>query len=481
MRLEKFQKDFIRSVYDNKHGTRSAILSIARKNGKTGLIAALVLAHIVGPEARRNSQIVSGAMSRDQASLVFALASKMVQLSERLAKLVKIVPSSKRLVGLPLNAEYMALSADAKTQHGKSPALAILDEVGQVRGPTSDFIDAITTSQGAHEDPLLITISTQAANDADLLSLWIDDARNSRDPHTVCVVHEAPKDCALDDRRAWKAANPAIDKFRSRKDVEQQAEKALRMPSFEARFRNLTLNMRVEMRSPFVSRSVWEKCGDEIAEHGGRPVFCGLDLSSVSDLTSFVAVWQTDDERWMVDPYFWTPEIGVADRSHRDRVPYDVWVKQGHLLTTPGASMDYEFIARFVLEYLSEADLQVVAFDRWRMDQFKGALRRQGASDEFIERLAPFGQGFISMAPALDALEALAVNGQLAHGMHPVLTMCAANAVVVRDAAGNRKLDKAKSTGRIDGMVALTMAIGVAASHTHDEGTSWWDTEEVAA
>ena len=193
--LADFQKQFIREVYDNPAGTRRAILSVSRKNGKSGLIAGLLLAHLVGPEAKQNSQLVSGAMSRDQAALVFNLASKMVQLSPTLSAIVRIIPSGKRLLGLPLNTEYKALAADGKTAHGLSPVLAILDEIGQVRGPQSDFIDAITTSQGAHAAPLLIAISTSAANDADLLSVWIDDAKQSKDPRIVAAVYASTGWC----------------------------------------------------------------------------------------------------------------------------------------------------------------------------------------------------------------------------------------------------------------------------------------------
>lgn len=467
MRLLPFQKRFIKAVYDNKVGTRRAILSIARKNGKSGLIAGILLAHLVGPEARRNTQIVSGAMSRDQAALVFQLAAKMVQLSERLSKLVKIVPSGKRLVGLPLNVEYRALAADGTTAHGLSPVLAILDEIGQVRGPRSDFVDAITTAQGAHADPLLLAISTQAPNDADLLSIWIDDAKKSGDPRVVCAVYEAPKDAALDDRKAWKAANPALGAFRSLPDVEQQAEMAVRMPSSEATFRNLILNQRVEARSPFVSRSVWEANGGELQPYAGEPVFCGLDLSAVSDLTAFVAVWKSAASGvWQVLPTFWAPEQGVRDRAHRDRVPYDMWAQSGHLMLTPGASIDYDWVASRVLELAGDWDLRVLAFDRWRIDSFKGAMERQGADAELLERMKPFGQGFQSMGPALDALERELLAHRVAHAGHPLLTMCAANAVVQADPAGNRKLMKDKSTGRIDGMVALAMAIGAQSSET---------------
>lgn len=469
LKLEPFQKRFLREVYDNTAGTRRAILSIARKNGKSGLIAGILLAHLVGPEAKRNSQIVSGAMSRDQAALVFALAAKMVQLSERLSKIVKIVPSGKRLVGLPLNVEYRALSADGTTAHGLSPILAILDEVGQVRGPRSDFVDAITTSQGAHAEPLLIAISTQAPTDADLLSLWIDDAVLSKDAQTVCHLYAAPVECDLLDAKAWKAANPAMGKFRDADDVRRQAEEANRMPSAESKFRNLILNQRVEARSPFVSRNVWMSCGGEAAPWQGQQVFAGLDLSATTDLTALVAIWNDAEGVWQAASYFWTPETGLVDRAKRDRVPYDVWADQGHLLTTPGATVDYDFVASFVLEMAGECDL-TLAFDRWRMGTFRQSLARMGASDEFIaDRMKEFGQGFISISPALDLLEADMLNARIRHGGHPVLTMCAANAVVVQDAAGNRKLDKSKSTGRIDGMVALTMARGIAGAQVAEQ------------
>ncbi len=480
LRLEKFQKDFIRAVYDNPKGTRRAILSIARKNGKSGLIAGILLAHLVGPEAKRNSQIVSGAMSRDQAALVFALAAKMVQLSERLSRIVKIIPSGKRLSGLPLNVEYRALSADGTTAHGLSPVLAILDEVGQVRGPKSDFVDAITTSQGAHAEPLLVVISTQAPTDADLLSIWIDDAMAGHDEQTVCLLHAAPDDCELTDPKAWKAANPALGKFRDREDVRRQADEAVRLPSAEARFRNLILNQRVEAHSPFVSRSVWTLNAGEPAPWHGREVYAGLDLSSTTDLTALVAIWRDDADLWHVHPWFWAPEKGLEERARRDRVPYDVWARQGHLLTTPGAAVDYDFVGQFLLELADECDLRV-AFDRWRMGTFRQSLARLGASDEFMARLTEFGQGFASISPALDLLEGDLINGRMRHGAHPVLTMCAGNAVVIRDPAGNRKLDKSKSTGRIDGMVALTMARGLAGADTSEAGgSSYWDSPDYA-
>ena len=198
--LMPFQRKFIIDIYDNPKGTSRAYLSVARKNGKSALIAAILLAHIVGPEARQNSQIISGARSRDQASLVFKLAEKMVRLSPRLSKIIRIVPSQKSLIGLPMNVEYKAISAEAGTAHGLSPVLAILDEVGQVRGQQDAFIEAIETAQGAHDDPLLIAISTQAATDGDLFSIWLDDAKNAKDKRIVSHVYTVPENCEVMER-----------------------------------------------------------------------------------------------------------------------------------------------------------------------------------------------------------------------------------------------------------------------------------------
>lgn len=461
--LADFQKDFIRAVYDNPHGTRRAYLSIARKNGKSGLLAGLLLAHLVGPEAKLNSQLVSGAMSRDQAALVFNLASKMVQLSPALSKIVRIIPSGKRLLGLNLNTEFRALAADGKTAHGLSPVFAVLDEAGQVRGPQSDFIDAIVTSQGAHENPLLVVISTQAANDADLLSIWLDDAKTSNDPRIVSHVYEAPAGCELLDKDAWKAANPALGLFRSEVDLQEQMKQASRMPSMESSARNLLLNMRVSTESPFVSPDVWKSCG-EYPQFEGMPVYAGLDLSARTDLTALVLISKVDGI-WQVEPHFWTPAEGLIDRSKRDRAPYDVWHKQGFLRTTPGATVDYEHVALDIAEILADYDIRTIAFDRWRIDLLKKEFERLGIDLPLTEH----GQGFKDMSPAIDSLEAELLNGRIAHGMHPVLTMCAANAVVTKDPAGNRKLDKGKATGRIDGMVALAMAFGAADGQELDQ------------
>lgn len=468
MVLADFQKQFIVDVFDNPHGTRRAILSQGRKGGKTALIAAILAAFIVGPEARQNATAVSGALSREQASLVFRLCCLMIQQSPKLAPLVRVIPSGKRIIGLPMNVEYRAMSAEAKTAMGASPLLIIGDEWGQVRGPQDDFIDSLLTSQGAHENPLQIIISTQAASDADWLSVQIDDALKSGDPKIVCHLYAAPEGCDLMDESAWRAANPALGLFRSEDDLREQMTQAQRMPSMEATARNLLLNQRISTVSPFISPSVWKACATPTQFCADVPVFAGLDLSARTDLTALVIVGQVDGV-WHVQPHFWTPSQGLEERARRDRAPYDVWVKQGYLRTTPGATVDYEHVAADMLEILADMDVQAIAYDRWRIDLMRKELDKLGADLPLIE----WGQGFKDMAPALDALEAELLNARIAHGMHPVLTMCAANAVVTKDPTGARKLDKARATGRIDGMQALAMAMGAASRATQSQGVGF--------
>ena len=245
------------------------------------------------------------------------------------------------------------------------------------------------------------------------------------------------------------------------------------MPSKEASYRNLILNQRVEAKNPFVTRTVWESCGElPDDDMQSKSLFIGLDLSSVSDLTALVAV--ADDG--CVYPTFWLPEDGLAEKSRSDRVPYDLWALDGFLDTTPGKSIEYEFIAHHLRELFDTCRVEAVAFDRYNMRFLKPWLEQVGFTEEELERFIEFGQGFVSMSPALRELESMLLNGKLKHGNHPVLSMCAANATVVQDPAENRKFVKAKASGRIDGMVALAMAVGVMPNKVENE-VSFWESE----
>ncbi len=470
LKLMEFQREFILDVYDNPKGTSRAYLSVARKNGKSALIAGILLAHIAGPEAKTNSQIISGARSRDQAALVFKLAEKMVRLSPDLSKVVKIVPSQKSLVGLARNVEYKAISAEAGTAHGLSPVLAILDEVGQVRGQQDSFIEAIETAQGAYDDPLLIAISTQAATDGDLFSIWLDDAKNAKDKRIVSHVYTAPEDCEVTDRKAWKAANPALGEFRGLKDMEDFAKQAARLPAKENSFRWLYLNQRIEATSPFLNRSEWEanKAAPEIEP--GMTCYAGLDLSASRDLTAFVMAFPVDGT-YHITGQFFLPSEGIREKAQSEKVPYDLWAEQGYLTLVDGPVIDPAVVARAVAEASADYGINLLAYDRWRIHDFQRELEAIGAQ----VAMTPFGQGFKDMAPAVDKLERLVAERKLRHGGNPILNMCAANAVADRDPAGNRKLNKKNSVGKIDGLVALAMALGAEGQDEEIVPTSPWD------
>lgn len=454
--LTKDQKRWIKQIYDTP--TRTFILSMARKNAKTALSAFIILLHLCGHEAKQNSQLYSAARSRDQAAILFELAAKVVRMSQDLSSVVTIRDTAKELLCPDLGTFYKALSADAATKFGLSPALVIHDELGQVKGPRDDLYEALETASAAQESPLTIVISTQAPTDADLLSILIDDALSGADERIKVALHTAPLDLDPFGDEAIRLANPHFDVFMNKDEVRKMAQDAKRMPTREASYRNLILNQRVEAKNPFVTRSVWESCGSHPDEDmQSKSLFIGLDLSSVSDLTALVAV--ADDG--CVYPTFWLPEEGLAEKSRSDRVPYDIWARDGYLETTPGKSIEYEFIAHHLRELFDTCRVEAVAFDRYNMRFLKPWLEKVGFTEEELERFVEFGQGFVSMSPALRELESMLLNGKLKHGNHPVLSMCAANATVVQDPAENRKFVKAKASGRIDGMVALAMAVGV--------------------
>lgn len=462
VKLTKHQRRWLKRIYDTP--TRTFILSMARKNAKTALSAFIVLLHLCGPEARPNSQLYSAAQSRDQAAILFELAAKVVRMSPDLSQYVNIRDTAKELLCGELGTFFKALSADAATKFGLSPALVIHDELGQVIGPRSQLYEALETASAAQENPLSIIISTQAPTDADLLSLLIDDALTGADPRNKVELCAAPLDLDPFSETAIKAANPHFNDFMNKEEVLRQASDAKRLPSREPAFRNLILNQRVEARSPFVSRSIWTDNGAPPDSLEGKAIYGGLDLSSVSDLTALVMVSEDGD----VDPTFWLPEEGLAEKSRNDRVPYDQWARDGFLQTCPGRAIEYEFIAHYLRDLFDRYDVRLLNFDRYNMRFLKPWLERAGFSHEELERFKEFGQGFVSMSPALRELETRLLGSKLRHGMHPVLTMCAANAVAVNDPAGGRKFTKAKTTGRIDGMVALAMAVSAASGEQVD-------------
>jgi phage terminase large subunit-like protein len=465
--MRTWQRQILYGIYDSP--TRTAIVSFGRKNAKTTLAALLVLLHLVGPEAKANSQLYSAAQSRDQAGVLFKLAAKCVRLSPGLSPYVRIGDTAKTLSCEQLGTSYRALSADASTNLGLSTAFVVHDELGQVRGPKSELFEALETAAGAYDDPLSVIISTQAPTDADLLSLLIDEAARGEDPETKLFLYTAPVELDPFSEQAQRAANPAFGDFLSAAEVGRQAKKAKSMPSRESAYRNLILNQRVSPSTPFIPRQIWADCAGaaDLTVFSRAPVWLALDLSARSDLTALGGVVEDpDDGVFHAHVEFFAPLDRIDERSKRDRAPYDVWARNGLITATPGASVDYDLVAERLCELCDEWDVVGIAFDRWRIDVLRAALKRLERELPLIE----YGQGFRDMSPGLDALESALVNKKLRHGAHPVLTWCAANAIAVRDPADNRKLDKAKSTGRIDGIVTLAMAMGAAAKAKAGEG-----------
>jgi phage terminase large subunit-like protein len=474
VKLRPWQKADIRKIYDNSAGTRRAIISFGRKNAKTTLAAFLLLLHTAGPEARVNSQLNSAAQSKEQAAILFKLAAKIVRMSPDLSSVIIVRDTIKELACPELGTLYKALSAEASTAYGLSPVFIVHDELGQVKGPRSELYDALETAVGAHESPLSIVISTQAPTDGDLLSILIDDAIAGNDLRVVLSLYTADPSLDPFSDKAIKAANPAFGDFLNPVEVRAMAEDARRMPSRESEYRNLVLNQCVERNTPFVAKSVWQANGGEVSEWGDAPVYAGLDLSSTADLTAFVPIAHIDGA-WQTRPTFWLPEGGLVEKSRADRVPYDLWNRKGFLETTPGKSVEYEFVAHWLFNFCQTHDVRKIAFDRWGMKYLKPWLLAAGFTEERItETFAEFGQGFQSMSPALRDLESALLAEKVRHGNHPVLTMCAANAVVTTDPAGGRKLNKAKAAGRIDGMVALTMAFGIAPLDAPEPSVDDW-------
>jgi phage terminase large subunit-like protein len=478
--LMDWQKRFIRDIYEphievktrarivvSRRVVRRAILSIARKNGKTALIAGLALAHLAGPEKVANGEIYSAANDRDQAAIVFKFARQMVELEPELKEKIQVIPSTKTMVGRLTGSVYRAVSREAGTKMGLLPSVVIYDELAQSKDRR--LYDAFDTSFGGREEPLFIAISTQSNDPEHVLSKLIDDGLSGTDPSIICHLYAADEECDLDDETQWKKANPALGVFRDKEDLAAAIRKAIRMPSDEAKVRNLCLNQRVSPSAPMVSRAEWLECVGPARFTDGEEVYLGLDLASVIDLAALVVVSADDPTRVM--PIFWKPAALLTEHSKRDfgagNDRYRMWAESGLLRLSPGRSIDPVVVATVVAELHQRFRVRGLAYDRWRIEDLlrefdRVGLRafKDGDKGEGL-RLCPWGQGFRDMGPAIDALELSIFERRLVHPSHPILNWNLANAVATMDPAGNRKLDKDKARFRIDGAVALAMAMGL--------------------
>jgi phage terminase large subunit-like protein len=463
LKLRPWQRDFIKQVYAvNQYGNRpvrTAILSLARKNGKTQLAAALALCHLCGPESEARGEIYSCANDRFQAGKIFNEMVALINNHPWLQARTNIIRFRKEIEDLESGSTYQALSKEAKTKMGLNPSFVVYDELGQTDG--RDLYDAMDSALGARKEPLMLIISTQAADDFAPLSQLIDYGTRVKegaikDPAFHLTLYAAPIDANPWSRKTWKAANPALDDFLSLEHVQRMAKQAQRMPSRENSFRNLCLNQRIAAETRFLTSPVWHTCGEAPSIPQATRVFAGLDLGATRDLSALVLVWGAPDGTWHVKPYCWIPG-DLKAREDEDRVPYSAWAKAGHIFPM-GVATDPKVIALKIAELNGINHIEALAFDRWRINDLKRELDAIGCA----VMLEPHGQGYKDMSAAVEIVERLVTQKKLRHGLHPVLTMCALNAVVTRDPTNARKFDKSKSGGRIDALVAMAMALNLA-------------------
>nr|WP_298797642.1 terminase TerL endonuclease subunit [uncultured Acetobacter sp.] len=468
MRLDEWQKVIIRALYDTDDDglryVRTGVISMGRKNGKTGLASALALAHLCGPEAVRRGQVLSAAADRGQASIVFdemvAFALEQPHLAARLV----VRAFNKTVEDSVTGSIYKALSADARKAHGLSPTFAIADEVAQWRD--RDLFDALKTGGGAHRESLLLGISTRSPDSdnplEELLRYGASVADGTFPDRTFkSFVWSAPMGADPWAEATWRMANPALGTFRSLEDIRSQAMQAMRVPSQEAAFRSYTLNQPVAADVRFLRPDDWDACAEEADTAG--PCYCGLDLASgASDLTAFTFYWPETGK--LVVKAFLPSEL-VEVKQSEDHAPYREWVSAGLIEVIPGRAIDRAWLAAWIADAIEGLDVVSIGTDRWGLRDLIAVCDREGISLPF----APVGMGFKDQSPAITAFETVVLQGTLKHGGNPLLRWAVSNAAIDTDPAGNRKLSKQRARGRIDPLVASVVAVGLATSEPAPE------------
>jgi phage terminase large subunit-like protein len=462
-KVRPWQRSILEGIYrtdeNGKRTVRQALITMPRKQGKTALTAALALCHLCGPMAEQRGQVYSAAADRNQASLIYNEMKAIILAVPELAGRIIIRDFTKHLEDTVTGSIYMALSADSKTKHGFSASCIIYDELAQA--PDRKLYDVLMTSTAARREPLTIVISTQSSDPHSIMSELVDYGMQIRDgvlqdPAFFPVIYTAPEDADPWNEETWFACNPALDDFRSLEEMRSAALQAQRIPARENAFRLLYLNQRVSADSRFINQADWDACAGDIDIEAlrGRPCYGGLDLSSTTDLTSLVLYFP---ENGAVLPFFWVPADRLDEREHSDKVPYRQWQKAGYLEAPNGRAIDKYAIVHRLAELASTFDIKGIAYDRWRLEDLKKLLSDEGISIP----VTAWGQGYQDMGPAVDVLEAHILNQTIKHPRHPILTWNVSNAVIEIDPAGSRKITKEKSIERVDGLVALVMAVGL--------------------
>lgn len=463
--LMDWQEQIIRDLFGilKPNGYRqfnTAYIEIPKKNGKSELAAAVALLLTCG-DGEQRAEVYGAAADRQQASIVFDVAADMVRMCPALNKRVKILASQKRLIYEPTNSFYQVLSAEAYSKHGFNVHGVVFDELHSQ--PNRKLYDVLTKGSGdARMQPLFFLITT-AGTDTHSICYEVhqkaQDIIDGRkiDPTFYPVIYGADDTEDWTSPKVWKKCNPSLGETIGMDKVKTACESAKQNPGEENSFRQLRLNQWVKQAVRWMPMDKWDKCAFAVNEDDlrGRVCYGGLDLSSTTDITAFVLVFPPLDEedKYVIIPYFWIPEDTLDLRVKRDRVPYDVWERQGYLQTTEGNVIHYGYIEKFIESLGERFNIREIAFDRWGAVQMVQNLEGMGFT------VVPFGQGFKDMSPPTKELMKLTLEQRIAHGGHPVLRWNMDNIFVRTDPAGNIKADKEKSTEKNDGAIATIMAL----------------------
>ena len=479
--LIDWQEQIIRDLFGvlKPNGYRqfnTAYIEIPKKQGKSELAAAVALLLLCG-DGEERAEVYGCAADRNQAKIVFDVAVDMVRFCPALSKRVKILESQKKITYLPTNSSYQVLSADVANKHGFNTHGVIFDELHTQ--PNRKLFDVMLQGSGdARMQPLYFLITT-AGNDTNSICYEvhqkaIDIAEGRKvDPTFYSVIYGAAEDEDWTDPKVWKKANPSLGITVGIDKVKAACESAQQNPGEENAFRQLRLNQWVKQSVRWMPMDKWDACAFPVSEDDleGRICYGGLDLSSTTDITAFVLVFPPLDEedKYYILPYFWIPEETLDLRVRRDHVPYDLWERQGTLMTTEGNVVHYGYIEKFIEQLGERFNIREIAFDRWGAVQMVQNLEGMGFT------VVPFGQGFKDMSPPTKELMKLVLEEKIAHGGHPVLRWMMDNIFIRTDPAGNIKADKEKSTEKIDGAIATIMGLDRAIRCGNDTGASVYD------
>ena len=458
----------------------TAYIEIPKKNGKSELAAAVALLLTCG-DGEERAEVYGCAADRQQAAIVFDVAADMVRMCPALNKRVKILTSQKRIVYVPTNSFYQVLSAEAYSKHGFNIHGVVFDELHTQ--PNRKLFDVMTKGSGdARMQPLYFLITTAGTDTNSICYEQHQKAQDILEGRKIDktfypVIYGAPNDADWTSPEVWKRSNPSLGETIGMDKVEAACESAKQNPGEENAFRQLRLNQWVKQTVRWMPMHKWDACKVDFDESllEGRVCYGGLDLSSTTDITAFVLVFPPteEDDHYYILPYFWLPEETLDLRVRRDHVPYDLWERQGYLLTTEGNVVHYGFIENFIDELGTRFNIREIAFDRWGAVQMSQNLEGLGFT------LVQFGQGYRDMSPPTKELMKLTLEQKIAHNGHPVLRWNMDNIFIKRDPAGNIKPDKEKSTEKIDGSVATIMALDRAIRCGNDTGDSIYDERDL--